>query len=144
MVALVYNWETIKTPQAWLAGTIRHKCLLYWRQRRRRLYQTVDTVLLELVADGEQPRQERLDLINDLNALISRLPPRCQELLRLRYGLGMGINEVAEEMGYQRGSVSKVTARCLAALNREMVLAGFFSKGAAARLSPLERACLGR
>ena len=28
--------EEVRNPQAWLAGTLRQRCLLFWRSRRRR------------------------------------------------------------------------------------------------------------
>jgi len=125
MVALVYSWEEIENPEAWLSGTIRNKCLLYWRERRRRLYQAVDTVFLEWVAGESSSGTERVELTHDLNSLIARLPKRCRRVLQLRYGLGLEPAEVAEKLGYKSSSISKVTTRCLAALNREMILAGF-------------------
>lgn len=125
LLALVYKWDEIRGPEGWLMGTLRHKCLVYWRGRRRSLYQAVDNALLDFLADGARPQQERLELASDLNAVVSRLPQRCRELLRLRYRLGYDPPEVAEEMGYSRSSVSKVTNRCLAALNRELIADGF-------------------
>jgi RNA polymerase sigma-70 factor (ECF subfamily) len=127
LLALVYQWDEIRDPEAWLSGTIRHKCQLYWRGRKRRLYQAMDTVILEWVAGAGEDRQRQRDLKHDLDGLVSRLPQRCQELLRLRYRLGLEPAELAQELGYQRTSISKMTTRCLAALNREMVLAGFLS-----------------
>ncbi|MCB1058229.1 MAG: sigma-70 family RNA polymerase sigma factor [Acidobacteria bacterium] len=125
LLALVYQWGTIRDPEAWLIGTVRNKCRLYWRERRRRLYEAVDTMILEWMAEGAGPRQERTDVLRDLNALVSRLPPRCRDILRLRYGLGYSPPEVAERLGYQASSISKVTSRCLAALVDQMVRRGF-------------------
>src|SRR4051812_50016291 len=31
LMALVYRREGIRDPEAWLVGTVRNKCLLYWR-----------------------------------------------------------------------------------------------------------------
>ena len=33
LLALVYKREKIRDPQAWLLGTLRNTCLLYWRER---------------------------------------------------------------------------------------------------------------
>lgn len=124
LLALVYHWKTVRDPEAWLMGTIRNKCLVYWRDRRRKLYDAVDTAVLEWVARPEAPNQEREDLWNDLETLLSRLPDRCQSMLWLRYRLGYDTAEIADELGYSPNSISKITARCLAALTREMVAAG--------------------
>ncbi|MEM7480329.1 MAG: sigma-70 family RNA polymerase sigma factor [Acidobacteriota bacterium] len=121
LLALVYQWEKVRDPEAWLIGTLRNKCLLYWRERRRRLYQAVDAVVLEWMAEPEPPAQERKDLWRDLEACLEQLPERCQSLLRLRYGLGYEPPEVAAELGYSPLSINKVTNRCIAALTRQLV-----------------------
>ncbi len=125
LLALVYKWDEIRGPESWLLGTLRHKCLVYWRSRRRSLYHAVDAVILDHFADSTKSDQERLELASDLNALVADLPERCRKILRLRYRLGYDPPEVAEEMGYSPASISKVTNRCLAALNRALVSDGF-------------------
>ena len=52
-------------------------------------------------------------------------------LLKLRYGLGYGPTEVAEQMGYRTSSIRKVTNRCLAALTRQLLAVGFDREPAA-------------
>lgn len=121
LLALVYQWKTVRDPEAWILGTLRNKCLLYWRERCRRLVESVDTAVLEWMAQPERPRQENDDLRYDLENLLARLPPRCRSILVLRYRYGYDPQEVAARLGYQRSSISKVTNRCLAALTRELV-----------------------
>lgn len=124
-LTLLYKWEKIQSPEAWLIGTLRKKCIVYWRKRRGRLCEAVDAAILELLSKPQIPRQSRLDLSHDLQRVIVKLPQRCQSLFRLRYGLGYGPTEVALKMGYQPSSIRKITNRCLAALTRELVAAGF-------------------
>jgi RNA polymerase sigma factor (sigma-70 family) len=128
-LALVYQIDTVRDAEAWLLGTVRNKCLVYWRDRRRKIYDSVDSTILEWVAEKGtlSTDQERVDLINDLNHLVARLPERCRDILVQRYRLGLEPQEVAENLGYQPSSISKVTNRCLVALTRQMVLAGFCS-----------------
>ncbi|MEM7050667.1 MAG: sigma-70 family RNA polymerase sigma factor [Acidobacteriota bacterium] len=121
LLALVYQWEKVRDPEAWLVGTVRNKCRLYWRERRRRLYQAVDAVMLEWMAGPEPPAQERRDLWRDLEASLEHLPERCRSLLKLRYGLGYEAPEVARYLGYSPLSISKVTNRCIAALTKRLV-----------------------
>lgn len=128
LLALVYQWEKVRDPEAWLVGTLRKTCLLYWRERRRRLYDAVDTAVLEWIAEPGKPEQERGELRRDFESLISKLPPRCQALLRLRYRYGLEPLEVAERMGYRPSSISKVSTRCLAAMTRELAAAGLWRK----------------
>lgn len=125
LLALVFRWDQVRNPDAWVVGTVKKNCLMYWRSRRRRLYDAVDGSVLEWLAGGERPIQERRDLRNDLGALIDRLPDRYRKVLQLRYALGCDAREVARRTGYRRSSIGKVTARSLAALSREMAEAGF-------------------
>lgn len=123
LLALIYHWAKVRDPEAWLMGTLRNKCLVYWRDRRRKLYDSVDSTVLEWMAKPEAPHQERVDLWNDLETLIARLPTRCQSMLYLRYRLGYETPEIAEELGYSPNSISKVSARCLASLTEELIAA---------------------
>ena len=87
-VALVFKWDNIRNPKAWLLSTLRNRCSLYWRRKRDDLYEAVDEALLDTVARPLDPPQAQTELRHDLNLAISRLPSRYQDLLRLRYGLG--------------------------------------------------------
>lgn len=115
----------IVTPDAWLIGTLRFRCLLYWRKRRRRLLEVVDETLLMELAGGTSPRQENDDLARDLSGAIGRLPDRCRSLLRLRYGLGCDDPEVALRLGYSPTGIRKIAHRCLSALTQQMLADGY-------------------
>jgi RNA polymerase sigma-70 factor (ECF subfamily) len=124
-LTLLYKWETVQCPEAWLIGTLRKKCIMYWRKRRKRFFDAMETSLLELLLEPERPLQENRDLCRDFERVLGRLPPRCQKLLRLRFVFGLGPSEVAAEMGYQASSIRKITSRCITALTRELVSVGF-------------------
>lgn len=124
-LTLVHKREVVRNPEAWLIVTLRNRCLIYWRKKRKHLYQAVDTAILELLSEPEAPQQSKSELRFDLDRLLARLPGRCRSLLRLRYGLGCSSSEVAERMGYRQSSIRKVTSRCLAALTKELLQAGF-------------------
>jgi RNA polymerase sigma-70 factor (ECF subfamily) len=123
-LTLIHKQDVVRSPEAWLVVTLRNRCLIYWRRKRKHLFQAVDTAILELLSGAAAPGQRKADLRYDLDRLISRLPSRCRSLLRLRYGLGCSSCEVAERMGYRQSSIRKVTSRCLSALTRELVAAG--------------------
>jgi DNA-directed RNA polymerase specialized sigma24 family protein len=80
----------------------------------------VDQALLDGLAGGAEPDAERAVLCSGLDRWVATLPRNCQELLRLRYRLGLDDREVAEETGYRPSSVDKVTRRCVDALARKM------------------------
>ena len=129
LLAFLYQRRTIRDPEAWLLGTLRNKCLLYWRTHRRQLYQTVDAAVLECMAAPQRPAQESSDLRRDLANAIETLPVRCRSILWLRYNHGYEPPEVADRLGYSPTSISKVTQRCLAALTRRLVFRGVLRRG---------------
>ncbi len=133
LLAVVDRWETIRNPEAWVVGAVKKNCLMYWRSRRRRIYDTVDGAVLEWLAPPQRPAQEHREIERDLAAVVSRLPERYRSVIRLRYGLGYDPPEVARRLGYQASSIGKVTTRCLAALNRELVDSGYRGAGAGRR-----------
>jgi RNA polymerase sigma-70 factor (ECF subfamily) len=124
LLALVYQRQSIRDPEAWLLGTLKNKCLLYWRDQRRRLYEAVDAAVLEYMAEPQAPAQPGIELRKDMAEAIERLPERCRSILTLRYRHGYDSLELAKRLGYSPASISKVTARCLAALTRRLVLTG--------------------
>jgi RNA polymerase sigma factor (sigma-70 family) len=127
LLALVYQRQVIRDPESWLLGTLRNKCLLYWREHRRKLYEVVDAAVLELLGEPMPPAQEIGDMRRDLANAIEQLPERCRSLLSLRYQ-GYEPTEIAELLDYSEGSISKVTNRCLAALTRRLLLGGLLPK----------------
>lgn len=127
-LTLLYKWDKVQSPEAWLIGTIRKKCIVYWRKRRGRVCEAVDTAILDLLSEPQRPTQPKRELSRDMRRVMGKLPERCQRLLRLRYGLGYGPSEVAEKMGYQPSSIRKITNRCLSALSRELMSVGFLRK----------------
>lgn len=127
-LVLLHKWEQVQCPEAWLIGTVRKKCIMYWRKRRRRLIDAMEASLLELLVEPARPLQENRDLCRDFERVLARLPPRCQTLLRLRFVLGLSPCEVAAEMGYQPSSIRKITSRCLGALTRELTAVGFLEE----------------
>jgi RNA polymerase sigma factor (sigma-70 family) len=128
LLALIYQWRTVRDAEAWLLGTIRNRCLLYWREQRRRVYDAVDAAVLEWMADPLKPAQEGADLSRDLAAVLERLPQRCRSLLEMRYYMGYDPAELAQHLGYSPNSISKITNRCLAALLRQLTAVGLHEK----------------
>lgn len=124
LLTYLYKRDHILDAERWLMGTLRNRCLLYWRDRRRRLYTSVDKALLESVAQTADSPQERADVLRDLNTALAKIPNRCRSLLWLRYRQGFEPPEAAEQLGYRASGIYKVTERCLAALTRSMVACG--------------------
>lgn len=125
-VSFVRHFRTVQSPEAWLTNALKYQCLLYWRKRRKQLYQAVDAGLLEILAEHQTPEAERADRVRDVEKLLGRIPRRCREVLRLRYGLGFTPREVAGKLGYQRSSVSNIVRRCVATLTAKLLASDSF------------------
>jgi RNA polymerase sigma factor (sigma-70 family) len=133
LLALVYQGQSIRDPEAWLLGTVRNKCLLYWRDQRRKPYDAVDFSALECMGEPTAPLQEWADLHHDLANAIEQLPERCRSVLSLRYSEGYEATEVAARLGYSPASISKISTRCLAALTRQLAASGLAKKKGGSR-----------
>jgi RNA polymerase sigma factor (sigma-70 family) len=118
----------IANLEAWMLGTLRNRCYLYWRARRRQLWEAVDaTVLTELAAESTDDGQNST-VRHDLTNAIGRLPKRCRSILQLRYGLDCDGAEIAERLGYRPSSMRQITNRCIAALTIQLVSRGYGSE----------------
>jgi RNA polymerase sigma factor (sigma-70 family) len=121
LLTYVRKRHTVRDPESWLVGTLRNRCLKYWRSRRRRLYTAVDSAILESVAGEDAAGQERAAIRRDLEGAMGRLRPRCRSILGLRYGLGCEPGETARRLGYKESSIYKLMERCLAALSSQLL-----------------------
>ena len=121
LLTYVRKRETVRDPATWLVGTLRNRCLKYWRARRRSLYTAVDAAILESVAADGAPNQAQVEIRRDLKGAMGRLRPRCRSILGLRYGLGCEPRETARRLGYKESSIYKLVERCLAALSNQLL-----------------------
>ena len=113
---MVAKWGSIRNPDSWLLATLANRCVIYWRKYRSRLWDLVDTTILELLAESEAPVQESSDLRFDLDALLSALPERCRLVMHLRWEEQLSHAEIAEVMGITVKGVERQLARGLHAL----------------------------
>jgi len=120
LLTYLHKEQSINDPELWLLGTLRYSCLVYWRTKRRSVYQAVDRALLEGLAQPQAPRQDNDDLKRDLDCALSALPSRCRSVLEQRYTYGCEPAETAKQLGYKSSSIYKVIERCLAALSRQI------------------------
>lgn len=128
LLTYLYKRNQIRCPEAWVLGALRKKCLVYWRNRRRCVYEGVDNAILESLADTTIPPQERFNFLHDLSDVLATLPSRCRSLLSLRYRQGYNPTEAAKELGYKASSIYKLTERCLASLTTRLVARGLLEE----------------
>jgi RNA polymerase sigma factor (sigma-70 family) len=113
------KWESIYDKESWLLGTLRIKCWNYQKKKRLHPSSMLDMPHLERLCPPQPPQQERRDEALDLQALLSILDPRHQQVLWLRFGLGFTPHEVAERLGYCQSSVRKLTLRAVSRLRSQ-------------------------
>jgi RNA polymerase sigma factor (sigma-70 family) len=117
--------DEVRDPQAWLVGTLRRRCLMFWRARRQGWLRLVDDSLLDSRSVAEAIPQDRVAMRADLSKVIARLPRRKRDLVRLRFGLGCDNHELAERLGYRYSGIFTITKRCMKALARDLGAQGY-------------------
>jgi len=111
LLATFLNWGEIRCKQGWLLVTLRHKCSVYWREKRYGRVQAVDPPTLDALAPSLPAPQERAEMHWDLERAVAGLDERHRKLLRLRYALGFSTIEIAARLGYEVASVRKLSCR---------------------------------
>jgi len=112
----------VRNPEAWIAGTLRNRCLLYWRARRSTKENLRWVVSSELVAtltearDVEAHLGKRLDprdpgLRHDLSRALAQIPAPWAEVVRLRIVAGCNVDETARGSGYRASGIRKILGR---------------------------------
>lgn len=122
LLVLMVKHRDVRSPDAWVIGTLRNKCRRYWQLRREDPVGGLEAETLEAAAPPLPPDQERDDLRRDLEAALARLPERCRTVLRYRYGLGFRAQEIADLLEQPAANVRKTASRCLRTLQRELAM----------------------
>ena len=119
LTAACRRWPSVAHKEAWLYGTIKNMCIVYWRRRRgpRAAYRpnAVD------LARDQVESQRRRDLLLDIEIQSAKLSRRHRRLLFMRYGLGMTLAEIGTEMAICRSYVLRQEQAALERL-RHLVL----------------------
>jgi len=105
--------EEIRDPEAWLVGTVRNQCIIYWRKRLKR-----DELLAAEPPPLAAPAagQLRVEARADLEKCLRDLAPSERRLLRLRYVLGLTTAATAARLGYGVNRTWRTQQRLLARL----------------------------
>jgi DNA-directed RNA polymerase specialized sigma24 family protein len=121
LLIYLHKRHNILDAERWLLGTLRNRCLVYWRDRRQRVYSAVDQSLLASVARSEDSPQVQAEVLRDLNSTLAEIPKRYRSPLWLRYKRGGERSGVAEPEGASLRAAGRVKERCLAALTRALL-----------------------
>jgi len=95
---------------AWARG-IAVKKVLQGRERSRRLPLAFSPQALQAVLDAYDRTEKLAPDPTDLRDCISKLPPRSQSLLALRYERSLKLGEIAREVGSTLDAVHKLLSR---------------------------------
>ena len=116
--------------RAWLITVTVHQSFHWKRKHRRRAErERTDVDEEELEAHPSVPADmieqvEREQMVREATA---RLPPRCQEMIRLLFFVepAMPYREVARRLGLATGSIGFIRGRCLRRLQKTLQQMGF-------------------
>ena len=103
----------IRDLHPWLIGAICHASRYFWRQNGRRTEQLDHSWAL---LRPDPASAGILDLLPSQLAareILESLPPRYQEILRLRYYEGYSIREIADYLGVTEKYTQKLVTKCL-------------------------------
>lgn len=111
------------TLRGWLYGVASHVLKEHYRRKKRDSF----TQLHDDMPTSEQSLDHQVDAIlqnENLQAVMSGLTEEQQNVLALRFGFGMPIQEVASTMGKSEGSVKMLQARAISAISQRIMLQG--------------------
>ncbi len=109
--------------ESWLQGTLKNRCLVYWRERRRQFYRTMDLALLDSLSQPTAPSQEHRIYLAEVIRHLDELKGPCASLLKLRYQSDFKPSQLADRLGYSRTGIYKIIERCVAALSKRLLVA---------------------
>jgi RNA polymerase sigma-70 factor (sigma-E family) len=113
LAKLYVRWNKVDTPLAYVRRAIVHALVDESRRPWRRRERSAGYALPELSGpDHADQVDERIRI----RAALSRMAPGQRAVLVLRYYEGLSVEETAEVLGRQPGTVKSQTARGLAAL----------------------------
>ncbi len=105
----IKNFDTRRAPGAWLLGIARHRVLDFYRRNNRKpvvelVFSRFDEEFTKRLFDLEHtelPDQEleRTEMAEVVELVLSELPPKYEQVLRLRYMEERQVKEVAEQLG---------------------------------------------
>jgi RNA polymerase sigma-70 factor (ECF subfamily) len=107
------KWDTVYNKEYWLLGTVRYRCILYWKRQRARSEEGLDAVDLESLRETRRSCEERMELEQEFENLTRSLAAHQRRALWLRYGVGLSTAEVAKSLGYCPATMRKLLRRCV-------------------------------
>src|SRR6185295_18682330 len=104
------HYDPARPFGAWARG-IAVKKVLQGREKSRRLPLAFSPQAIQAVLDAYDRTEKLAPDPTDLRDCISKLPPRSQSLLALRYERSLNLGEIAREVGSTLDAVHKLLSR---------------------------------
>ena len=110
--------------RSWLITVAMNKCFHHYRRRQRNPDPPVD--LPEVDWTDSAPSitriQEQMELEQSLRSAVSKLAPRCQDLVRMLFYADppLAYSDAAKRLGLAEGSIGFIRGRCLKKLRAEL------------------------
>jgi len=124
-LSFLRKFASIDDPSGWLIGALRRECLHFRRRSVQRLYDAVDSTLLEILAAPTEESTTRQALLSEVLLVMESIREPCRTILVLRYRLGCERGEVADQLGYSSvDSARSAERRCVAILAQKLTRAG--------------------
>lgn len=111
------------TLRGWLYGVASYVLKEHYRQKKRDNYTPLHEDIPQATENLDQQIDSRL-AIENLQIVIQGLTEDQQNVLALRFGLGLPIREVAQTMGKSEGSIKMLQARAITAVSQRVMLQG--------------------
>ena len=114
--------------RSWLITVTAHQSFQWKRKTRRRAEDELTPADEEKL--GMDPSPDFIELVEReqmLREAIARLPPRCQEMIRMLFYQEPHVSyrDVAKRLGLATGSIGFIRGRCLKRLQRALEESGF-------------------
>lgn len=87
ILTLLIRYPDLRSPQLWVMRTLKRRCVLWCRERMRRIHWIFDVGFREALTSTDYPEEERDGMRENLRQWTASVAPRCRDLLRRRYGL---------------------------------------------------------
>lgn len=104
ILTLLIRYPDLRSPQLWVMRTLKRRCVLWCRERMRRIHWIFDVGFREALTSPTYPEEERDGMRENLRQWTASVAPGCRDLLRRRYGLSGDDVPPPPEMPAEEGS----------------------------------------
>ena len=114
------DYDTAQPFQGWVFGIAKFEVLGYFRDHGRNM-EVIDSEISERLADNMEDQSEIISREEEerherLEQLLRQIPPKAQELIRLRFYENREYDEIARLLNTNEGAVRTAISRIIAKL----------------------------